>query len=85
MTLTIIFAICLVLAHQRFLQNKGFVLIIVCSLVAKLVILFLHGLVPSPLVSITDCVGGLVVIVIAAIWSMIYLVGGVISVIKVIV
>src|SRR5262249_19946334 len=37
MTLKIAFAVCLVLAQQRFLQNKGLVLIIVTSLVCNLV------------------------------------------------
>ena len=34
MTLKLVFAVCLVLAHQRFLQNKGLVLIIITSFVA---------------------------------------------------
>lgn len=84
MTLKIAFAICLVLAQQRFLQNKGLVLLIVTSLVCNLIIAFLHGFVPRPLVSITDDLGGLVIGIIAAIWSVVYLIGGIISVIKVI-
>ena len=85
MTLKIVFAICLVLAHQRFLQNKGLDLIIITSLVANLIIAFLHGLVPGFLVSITDTGAAIVVGVLAAIWTVVYLVGGVISVVKVIV
>jgi hypothetical protein len=85
MGLKIAFAICLVLAHQRFLQNKGLVLIIVTSLLANVIIAFLHGLVPRFLVSITDCIAGIVVLILAAIWILVYLIGGIISVIKVIV
>ena len=84
MTLKIIFAVCLVLAQQRFLQNKGLVLIIITSLVANLVIAFLHGFVPGFLVSITDNVGALIVCILAAVWGIVYLVGGIISVIKVV-
>jgi len=85
MTLKIIFAVCLVLAHQRFLQNKGLVLIIVTSLVSNLIITFLHGLVPNPLVSITDDIAAIIVCILAIIWAVVYLIGGIVSVIKVIV
>src|SRR5262249_50678983 len=84
MTLKIAFAVCLVLAQQRFLQNKGLVLIIVTSLVCNLIIAFLHGFVPRPLVSITDCLGGLLIGIVAAVWCLVYLIGGIISVIKVV-
>ena len=85
MTLKIVFAICLVLAHQRFLQNKGFVLIIITSLVSNLIIAFLHGLVPGFLVSITDDIAAIIVCILAIIWAVVYLIGGIVSVIKVIV
>jgi hypothetical protein len=85
MTLKIVFAICLVLAHQRFLQNKGFVLIIITSLVSNLIIAFLHGLVPGFLVSITDDIAAIIVCILAIIWAVVYLIGGIVSVIKIIV
>jgi hypothetical protein len=85
MTLKIIFAVCLVLAEQRFLQNKGLVLIIVTSMVSNIIIAFLHGLVPGFLVSITDDIAAIIVCVLAIIWAVVYLIGGVLSVIKVIV
>src|SRR6185503_6551445 len=47
-------AICLVVAHQRFLQNKGLVLIVLTTLLAQIVTSFLHGFPPGFLVSITD-------------------------------
>ena len=84
MILKIVFAVCLVLAHQRFLQNKGLVLIIITSLVANLIIAFLHGLVPMPLVSITDDIAAIIVGIVAAIWTLVYLGGGVVSVVKVV-
>jgi hypothetical protein len=85
MTLKVVFAVCLVLAHQRFLQNKGFVLIIITSFVSNLIIAFLYGLVPSILVSITDDIGAIIVCILAIIWSVVYLIGGIMSVIKVII
>jgi hypothetical protein len=85
MTLKIIFAVCIVLAHQRFLQNKGLVLIIITSLVSNLIIAFLHGFVPGFLVSITDDIAAIIVCILAIIWAVVYLIGGIISVIKVIV
>jgi hypothetical protein len=85
MTLKIIFAVCLVLAHQRFLQNKGFVLIIITSFVSNLLVAFLLGLVPGFLVSITDAIAAIIVCILAIIWAVVYLIGGIMSVIKVIV
>ena len=85
MTLKIIFAACLVLAHQRFLQNKGLVLIIITSLVSNLIIAFLHGFVPGFLVSITDDIAAIIICILAIIWAVVYLIGGIVSVIKAIV
>lgn len=76
------FAVCLVLAHQRFLQNKGLVLLVLTSLLANLIVSFLHALVPIILVSITDGIAGIIVLVLAAIWAIFLLVGSIISVVK---
>lgn len=83
--LKIIFAVCLILAHQRFLQNKGLVLIIVTSFVANLLIGFLYGLVPGFALSIVDDVAAIIICILAIIWAIIYLIGGIISFVKVIV
>jgi len=85
MTLKIVFAVCLVLAHQRFLQNKGLVLIVITSLVSNLIIAFLWGMVPGPLASITDDIAAIIVCILAIVWAVVYLIGGVVSVIKVVV
>ncbi len=82
MFLKIVFAVCLVLAHQRFLQNKGLVLIIVTSLIASIIVSFLHGLVPLFLVSITDALAGIVVAIIAVIWGIFFLIGSIPAIIK---
>jgi hypothetical protein len=85
MLLKIVFAVCLVLAQQRFLQNKGLMLIIATSFLANLLIVFLYGFVPGFLVSIVDVIAALVICVLAIIWGIVYLIGGIVSVVKVIV
>ena len=82
LALKLAFAVCLILAHQRFLQNKGLVMIILCSLLANLIVSFLHGLVPVFLVSITDALAGIVVLIIAAVWAIVLLIGGIIGTVK---
>jgi len=84
MALKIAFAGLLVAAQQRFLGNKGFVLIILTSLAANLIIVTLHGLVPGFLVSITDSIAAIVVSILAAVWAVVYLIGGFVSVVKVV-
>ena len=83
--LKLVFAACLVLAQQRFIQNKGLVLILLTSLLANLIVSFRHGLVPRLLVSITDGVAAIIVLILAAIWALLMLIFGIISVLKAIV
>ena len=71
---------CLILAHQRFLQNRGLLVLLGGSLLLTLLIAFLHGLVPRPLVSITDALGAIVVGFVAVVWALVVLVGSVIAV-----
>lgn len=82
MLLKIAAAVCLVLAQARFLQNIGFVVIIVASLIANLVVAFLQGLPPGVLVSITDAIAAIVVGIIAVICLILLIVGSIPSIIK---
>jgi len=82
MTFKFLFAGCLVFAHQGFLQMKGLVLIVVTSLVAGVVVSFLHGLVPTILVSITDAIAAIVVAILAALWALFFLIGSIPSIVK---
>jgi hypothetical protein len=82
MLLKLGFGICLILAHQRFLQNKGLMLLLGTSILANLVVSYLHGVAPLFLVSITDAIGGLIVIILALIWAIVLLIGSIISVVK---
>ena len=75
MFLKLAFAVCLVVAQQRFLQNVGLVLLVLTSLVANIVVAFLHGLVPGFLVSITDGIAAIIVAILAVIWAILLLIG----------
>jgi hypothetical protein len=68
---------CLLLAHQRFLQNLGLLLVVATSLLGNVVVSFLHALVPGFLVSITDGVAAIVVALLAAIWALLLLIGAI--------
>jgi hypothetical protein len=81
-TLKLMFAGCLVFAHQGFLEMKGLVLIVVTSLAAGVVVSFLHGLVPTILVSITDAIAAIVVAILAALWALFFLIGSIPSIVK---
>jgi hypothetical protein len=76
------FVVFLILAHQRFLQNKGLVLIILTSFLATIILSFLHGIVPRFLVSITDDIGAIIIAILAAIWALFYLIGSIPAIIK---
>lgn len=84
LSLKLAFALFLVIAQQRFLQNKGLVLLVLTSLLATIIVSFLHGIVPRFLVSITDAIAAIIVAVISMIWAVIFLVGSVVSITKVI-
>lgn len=82
MFLKFVFAGALVLAQQRFLQNKGLVLLVLTSLVCNVVAAFLHGMVPGILVSIVDDIGAIIFAVVAIIWAVVLLVGSIPAVVK---
>jgi len=75
-------AVCLVVAQQRFLQNKGLVLLILTALLGNVIISFLHGLVPGFLVSITDAIAAIIVAILAVIWAVFLLIGSIPAIIK---
>ena len=82
MLLKIAFLILLVLAHQRFLQNKGLLVLTGLSLGLTWLIAFVHALLPIFLVSIGDQLMALVICVVAAIWLLLLLIGAIIATIK---
>ena len=82
MLLKIAFAVCLVLAEQRFLQAKGLVVMVLASLVANVIVSFLQGFPPGLLASITDAIAAIVVGIIGVILAVVLLVFAVIAVVK---
>ncbi|MBB5872963.1 hypothetical protein F4553_006397 [Allocatelliglobosispora scoriae] len=82
MFLKVVAVVCLVAAQQRFLQNKGLVLMVITSLLGNVVAVFLHGLVPGILVSITDDIAGIVFAIVAIIWAIVLLIGSIPAIIR---
>lgn len=80
--LKLVFAGALLLAHQRFLQNKGLVALVLTGLLANVLVAVLHGLVPGVLVSILDDVAAIAVAVIAVVWGVVLLVGSVPAIVR---
>ena len=77
MFLKLVFAGTLVAAQPRFVQNKGLVALVLTSLVANVVVAFLHALVPGVLVSILDAVAAIVVAIVAIVWAIVLLIGSI--------
>lgn len=82
MFLKILFLILLVIAHQRFMQNKGLLVLIGLSLGLTWLVGFVHALLPIILVSIGDQLMTLVIAIVALIWFLLLLIGAVIATIK---
>ncbi|MCG5501131.1 hypothetical protein [Ectothiorhodospira lacustris] len=72
----------LVTAHPRFLENRGLMLLVLSSLLATLIVTFLHALVPGMLVSVTDLIAAVIVAIIAGIWAVIGLVCALVAMIR---
>ena len=82
MLLKIGMAVALVLAQQRFLENKWLVVLILTSLVANLIVSFLLGFVPGFLTSITDALAAIIVGIIAAIWLLVLIILAIPAILK---
>lgn len=82
MFLKLVFAGALLLAQQRFLQNKGLVALTLSSLGATLLVGIAHGLVPVVLVSILDVVAAIVLAIGGIVWAVILLIGSIPAVVK---
>jgi hypothetical protein len=80
--LKIAFCILLVLAHERFLQNKGIIILTAVSLGATLLLSFLIDFPPGFLASITDAIGALIIAIVGAIWLLILLIASVLATIS---
>jgi hypothetical protein len=72
----------LVVANPRFLVVKSLVIWFLLSLVLQVVLSFLHGLLPVPVVSIGDALWAIVTAVVALVWALITLIGAIPAVFK---
>jgi hypothetical protein len=81
--LKVVMGVCLVLAHRRFLQNKGLVLLVLTSLLGNVIISILHGFVPRVLTSVTDAIAAIIVAILGLIWAIALLIGSIIGIIRV--
>lgn len=73
----------LALAQQRFLRSRGLVALMLTAIVLVFGTAFLHGLVPGFLVSIADAIAALVISIVAAIWAILVIIGGIVAAVRV--
>ena len=73
-SLKIAYLICLVLAHQRFLENKTLMLLSGTSLLATWLTGLLHAIVPRFLASITDAIAAIITGILGLVWLLILLI-----------
>lgn len=83
MFLKIAFCVLLLLAEQRFLQNKGLVILAALSLGLTWLVAFLIDFPPFFLVSIADAIGALVIAIVGIVWLILLLIGSLLSLIAV--
>lgn len=74
---------CFLLGFAEALKSRAVVLVFASSIGLTFLLIVLHGLVPRPLVSITDTVGAIVAFVLAMIWAIVYLIGAIRSIVRV--
>lgn len=79
MTLKIISLVLFVVWNVRVVKSLGIVLLAATSLIMTALIGLLHGIVPGPLVSITDAIGAIVVGIVSLIWGIVLLILGLIA------
>jgi hypothetical protein len=75
-------AVLLVLAQRDFIKNKGLMLLLGLSLLLNMLTTFLHNFPPGILVSITDAIAALIILIVAIIWALILLIGSLVATIK---
>jgi hypothetical protein len=82
MLLKLVFAGCLLAAHERFLANKGLVALALTSLACTVVAVLLPGLVPAVLASILDDVAAIVIAAVGTGWALILVAGSVVATVR---
>ncbi|MGC5224702.1 hypothetical protein ACPW96_19225 [Micromonospora sp. DT81.3] len=72
----------LIVAQQSMLGNKRLVFWLLLTVLLTFLTMILHSIVPVILVSITDALGAIIIAIVGAIWGLLMLIGGIISLIK---
>lgn len=75
LALKLVFCGFAIAASPRLIGQKGLVALVATSIVVQLMIGYLHGLVPLPLVSMLDAVAALIVIAVAIVWAVVIMAG----------
>ena len=71
--------ILLVVGNRTMLKVPSMVILILCTILCGIIVTFLHAFVPIFLVSITDSVAAIIVGIIVLIWSIFFLIGGIVQ------
>lgn len=80
--LKLAFAAFLVAAQPRFLKVRGLVLLVVVSCVAQIVLAFIHGFLPRPVVAIGDQFWAIIITLTALIWALVMLIGAIPAIVR---
>lgn len=72
----------LLVAQQSMLGNKRLVFFLLLAVLLTLLTMILHSIVPIILVSITDAIAALIIAIVGAVWGLLMLIGGIISLVK---
>lgn len=72
----------LVLAQQDFLKTTRFLVLVAISLVCDLLLVFLQGLPPGFLVSVTDAIGAIIISIVAIIYAIVQLVFAIVAIVR---
>lgn len=82
LTFEIAALVLLVVAQQRVLGNKRLMVFAFLAVGLTFLTLLLHSIVPVILVSITDALAALITAIVGAIWGLLMVIGGIISLVK---
>jgi len=82
LVLQVVSLIVLVLAQPKMLRQRGFMVVSIMAIVLKLVLSFLHGFVPRPMMAISDDLGAIISAVCGLILAIVFLVVSIPSIVK---
>lgn len=82
MLMKLIGVFCLFLGSAQIFKSKLTVLLLACSVGLPFLLTILHAFPPRVLASITDAIGALITFIVAIVWAIIFLVSGVISIVR---